>query len=102
MLPYVTELGLEDGLRTLKGAGVKHLETDRFNPRGSVMKPTLKAYEAWNPRCNLEEIRELLWRGDEYYDELSGRISKTWLSITPDGTYERDPDYEKLQASKNA
>jgi DNA repair photolyase len=101
MLPYVTEIGLEDGLRQLSRVGVKHLETDRFNPRGSVITPTLEAYKSWNPNCNLKEIRELLWHGDEYYRTLEAKISNLWRSITPGATYARDLDYEKLQQERH-
>jgi DNA repair photolyase len=93
MLPHVTEIGLDAGLRRLTDAGVKSLATDRYNARGSIITQTLQAYESWNPNCDLEEIRQLLWHGNEFYDELVKRISSTWLSLNPDATYERDLDY---------
>ena len=100
MLPFATEVQLEEGLRRLAAEGVKHLETDRFNARASVINPTLEAYKTWNPSLDLEEIRELLWRGDEYYHTLETKISNLWRSMTPDATYARDLDYEKLRQEK--
>ena len=44
MLPHVTEIHLEDGLRRLSEAGVKRLMSDRYNARGSVINQTLRAY----------------------------------------------------------
>jgi len=102
MLPKVTENGLENGLRQVERVGVRHLATDRFNPRGSVITPTLAAYEAWNPNCEFKEIRELLWHGDKYYEELGKKISEYWLGMNPDATYEKDPDYETLRDSRKA
>jgi len=93
MLPYVTEIELEDGLRQLKEAGVKRLMSDRYNARGSVVNQTLRAYKSWNPTCNLEDIRRLLWGGHEYYRELDTKISDLWRRMAPDGTYERDLDW---------
>jgi DNA repair photolyase len=93
MLPYVTELELEDGLRQLKGAGVKRLMSDRYNARGSVINQTLKAYQSWNPASDLEHIRQLLWAGDDYYRKLDTEISELWKRIAPDATYERDLDW---------
>ena len=100
MLPQVTESRLESGLRQVEQAGVRHLATDRFNPRGSVITPTLAAYRKWNPNCDLKEIHQLLWHGDKYYEKLGKRISETWLTMNPDATYEKDPDYETLQSSR--
>jgi DNA repair photolyase len=93
MLPYVTEIELEDGLRQLSEAGVKRLMSDRYNARGSVITQTLRAYESWNPTCDLEHIRQLLWAGDEYYHQLDGKISDLWKETVPDATYERDLDW---------
>lgn len=93
MLPHVTEIGLEEGLRELREAGVKKLMSDRYNARGSVINQTLRAYHCWNPALNPEEIRQLLWGGDEYYHELDAKISDLWRGMAPDGTYERDLDW---------
>jgi DNA repair photolyase len=93
MLPYVTEIALEEGLRQLKEAGVKRLMSDRYNARGSVVNQTLRAYQSWNPACDLEHVRQLLWGGEEYYRELDARISNLWRRMSPDGTYERDLDW---------
>jgi DNA repair photolyase len=93
MLLHVTESELEDGLRRLSGAGVRRLMSDRYNARGSVINQTLRAYEAWNPTCDLEHIRQLLWGGDEYYRQLDVKISDLWREAAPDGTYERDLDW---------
>jgi DNA repair photolyase len=93
MLPYVTEIELEDGLRQLKEAGVKRLLSDRYNARGSVINQTIAAYRAWNPKCDVKRIRQLLWGGDEYYRELDAKISRLWKEMTPDATYERDLDW---------
>jgi DNA repair photolyase len=93
MLPYVTEIELEDGFRLLQEAGVKRLMSDRYNARSSVVNQTLRAYESWNPDCNLEHVRQLLWSGDKYYRELDAKISNFWQRIVPDGKYERDLDW---------
>ena len=93
MLPYVTEIELEDGLRLLKEAGVKRLRSDRYNARGSVINQTLRAYQSWNPGIDLEQIRQLLWAGDEYYRKLDTEISDLWKGIAPDASYERDLDW---------
>jgi len=93
ILPYVTEIDLEEGLRQLKDAGVKKLMSDRYNARGSVIKQTLDAYHAWNPNIDLEQVRQLLWARDEYYRELDRKISKLWTKIMPKATYERDLDW---------
>jgi hypothetical protein len=93
MLPHVTEIELEDGLRQLSEAGVKRLMSDRFNARGSVINQTLRAYEAWNHTCDLEHIRQLLWAGEEYYRQLDAKISDLWRETAPDATYERDLDW---------
>ena len=93
MLPYVTELELENGLRRLKEAGLKKLMSDRYNARGSVINQTLKAYQSWNPASDLEHIRQLLWGGDEYYRKLDAEIADTWKRMAPDATYERDLDW---------
>jgi len=93
MLPYVTELDLEEGLQELKEAGVKKLMSDRYNARGSVINQTLRAYQSWNPKIDLEQVRQLLWAGDEYYRNLDMKISGLWSKILPNATYERDLDW---------
>ena len=93
MLPYVSEMELENGLQQLQEAGVKRLMSDRYNARSSVVNQTLRAYECWNPTCNLEHIRQLLWGGDQYYRELDVKISTLWHRVAPQGTYERDLDW---------
>ena len=93
MLPYVTELDLEDGLRQLKEAGVRKLMSDRYNARGSVINQTLKDYRTWNPQIDLEQVRQLLWAGEEYYRNLDMKISGLWSRILPNATYERDLDW---------
>jgi DNA repair photolyase len=101
MLPYVTEIELEDGLRQLREAGVKRLMSDRYNARGSVVNQTLRAYHAWNPVVDLEHVRRLLWAGDDYYRKLDGEISELWKRIAPEAIYERDLDwyrYKKTEA----
>ena len=63
----------------------------------------MKAYESWNPKCNLEEIRQLLWAGDEYYRKLDVKISNLWSGMAPDASYERDLDWyqhKKREATK--
>jgi DNA repair photolyase len=93
MLPYVSEMELENGLRQLQEAGVERLMSDRYNARSSVVNQTLRAYECWNPACNLEHIRQLLWGGDQYYRELDAKISTLWHRVAPQGTYKRDLDW---------
>jgi len=93
MLPYVTEDELEDGLSRLAEAGVKRLMTDRYNARGMIINQTLKAYESWNPAADVEEIRQLLWKGNEYYRLLDAKISRLWKTASPNATYERDLDW---------
>ena len=93
MLPYVTEIELEDGLRQLREAGVKRLMSDRYNARGSVINQTLKAYRALNPASDLERIRQLLWGGDDYYRKLDKEISDVWKRMAPNAAYERDLDW---------
>ena len=93
MLPYVTEVELEEGLSRLVKAGVRKLMTDRYNARGMIINQTLKAYKAWNPHCDVEGIRELLWVGDEYYCQLDAKISDLWKRMIPNATYERDLDW---------
>jgi len=103
MLPYVTEIELDEGLRQLSEAGVRRLMSDRYNARGSVITQTLKAYESGNPKCNLEEIRKLLWEGDEYYRKLDVKISNLWSGTAPNASYERDLDWyqhKKREATK--
>ena len=98
ILPHITEQGLEDGLRQLASAGVKKLMTDRYNARGMIINQTLKAYASLDPTTNLEEIRALLWRGDDYYSELSAKISAIWSAATPTGVHERDVDYARRKS----
>jgi DNA repair photolyase len=93
MLPYVTEDGLEDGLGDLAATGVRKLMTDRYNARGMIINQTLKAYESWNPAINLQEIRQLLWKGDKYYEMLDEKISHLWKTKTPNANHERDLDW---------
>jgi DNA repair photolyase len=93
MLPYVTEIKLEEGLQQLKKAGVKKLMSDRYNARGSVVNQTINAYEAWDPNSDVKHIRQLLWGGNEYYQELDREISRLWKEISPDASYERDLDW---------
>jgi len=89
MLPYVTELELREGLRQLAEVGVKKLMTDRYNARGMIINQTLKAYESWNPTANLQEIRRLLWEGDQYYRLLDAKISDLWEKEAPDAIHEK-------------
>jgi len=89
MLPHVTEDELEDGLRRLAEAGVKRLMTDRYNARGMIINQTLMAYRSWKPWANLEEVRQLLWKGDEYYRLLDARISRVWKKEAPNAVHER-------------
>jgi DNA repair photolyase len=93
ILPYVTEIELEDGLRELSEAGVKRLMSDRYNARGSVVNQTLRAYESWNHTCDIKQIRQLLWGGDEYYRKLDAKISDLWKGMARDASYERDLDW---------
>ena len=93
MLPYVTEEGIEDGLRDLAESGVRRLLTDRYNARGMIINQTLRAYKAWNPTVNLQEVRKLLWKGDEYYDMLDEKISHIWRTEIPNANHERDWDW---------
>ena len=93
MLPYVTEIGLEDGLKRLADVGVKKLMTDRYNARGLVIAQTLAAYRSWDSNCDSEAIRQLLWKGREYYQLLDRRISRLWAELVPTGNYERDLDW---------
>ena len=104
MLPYVTEIGLEDGLKRLADVGVKKLMTDRYNARGLVIAQTLAAYRSWDSNCDTETIRQLLWKGREYYQLLDRRISRLWAELVPTGTYERDLDWylhRKTKAVEN-
>jgi len=93
MLPYVTEIDLEIGLRRLGEAGVKRLMSDRYNARGSVISQTLNAYSSWNTSIDLEQVRQLLWAGDDYYRKLDTKISELWRTIATNATYERDLDW---------
>jgi len=93
ILPHVTEIELESGLRELADAGVKKLMTDRYNARGMIIIQTLEAYRAWDPNCNAERIRQLLWKENEYYHLLDEKISELWKKMVPAGNYERDLDW---------
>ena len=93
ILPYVTEIELESGLRQLADAGVKKLMTDRYNARGLIITQTLEAYRSWDPNCDVERIRQLLWKENEYYHLLDEKISELWKRIVPAGNYERDLDW---------
>jgi DNA repair photolyase len=99
MLPYVTEENLEDGLNELAEAGVRRLMTDRYNSRGMIINQTLKAYESWDPAINLQEVRKLLWKGDEYYDMLDNKISHLWRTKAPNVDHERDFDWQNSRKS---
>lgn len=93
ILPYVTEIELENGLRQLADAGVKKLMTDRYNARGMIIAQTLEAYKSWNSSCDIEQIRQLLWKENEYYHLLDEKISHLWRKMVPTGNYERDLDW---------
>ena len=93
ILPYITEIELENGLRQLADAGVKKLMTDRYNARGLIIAQTLAAYKSWDPNCELERIRPLLWKENEYYRQLDQKISHMWKKMVPTGNYERDLDW---------
>jgi len=69
------------------------LMTDRYNARGMIINQTLRAYESWNPAYDVKEIRQLLWKGDEYYDILDEKISHLWKAKIPNANYERDFDW---------
>ncbi len=97
MLPYVTEVVLEEGLKDLAETGVKKLMTDRYNARGMIINQTLRAYERWNPTIDLQQIRQLLWKGDEYYNMLEDKISKIWKTEAPNANYARDMDWHLTQ-----
>jgi DNA repair photolyase len=88
ILPHVTEEELEQGLRRLAEAGVKRLMTDRYNARGMIMRRTLQAYKQWRPNIDLEEMRKLLWHGDEYYRRLDKKIASMWKDAAPNSAYE--------------
>ena len=93
ILPYVTEIELEDGLRQLADAGVQKLMTDRYNARGLIIAQTLAAYKVWDSNCDIEQIRQLLWKENEYYRLLGKKISQLWKQMVPAGNYERDLDW---------
>ncbi len=93
ILPYVTEVELENGLRQLADAGVKKLMTDRYNARGLIITQTLEAYRSWDPNCDMERSRRLLWKENEYYSLLDEKISRLWKEMVPSGDYERDLDW---------
>lgn len=88
MLPYVTDMRLEQGLRQLSEARVKRLLTDRYNARGMIIKQTLKAYKKWRPSLNLEEVRHLLWNREDYYQQLDRKIASVWKRLAPNTTHE--------------
>ena len=93
ILPHVTEIELENGLRQLADAGVKKLMTDRYNARGLIIAQTLEAYRSWDPNCDVDRIRQLLWKENEYYQALDEKISQLWKKMVPAGNYERDLDW---------
>jgi len=93
ILPDVTEIELESGLRQLADAGVKKLMTDRYNARGLIITQTLEAYRSWDLNCDAERIRQLLWKESEYYQLLDEKISRLWKQMVPAGNYERDLDW---------
>jgi DNA repair photolyase len=93
ILPYVTEIELESGLHQLADAGVKKIMTDRYNARGLIIAQTLEAYRSWDPNSDLERIRPLLWKENEYYHLLDEKIFSLWKKIVPAGNYERDLDW---------
>jgi len=88
ILPYATEEDLELGLQRLAGAGVKRLMTDRYNARGMIMRQTLEAYRRWRSYIDLAKVQDLLWRGDQYYRELDGRVARLWEKAAPGTTHE--------------
>lgn len=89
ILPHVTEVGLEEGLSQLAEAGVKRLMTDRYNARGIIINQTLEAYKSWNPTADIREIRQLLWKGDEYYRRVDTRISRLWKKAASNTVHEK-------------
>jgi DNA repair photolyase len=89
MLPYVTEVALEEGLYQLAQTGVKRLMTDRYNARGMIINQTLKAYESWKPAADVKEIRRLLWEGNQYYHHLDAGISRLWKKVAPNAIHEK-------------
>lgn len=101
MLPFVTEDTLEKGLKDLAETGVKKLMTDRYNARGMIINQTIRAYEHWNPTMHLQEIRQLLWKGEEYYDMLDKKIAKIWKSETPNANHARDLDWQQHSVTAN-
>jgi len=88
ILPYVTEDGLEQGLRQLADTGVKRLLTDRYNARGMIITQTLQAYKQWKPDLNLKEVRQLLWGGSEYYRKIDQEIHCFWKEVAPNADHE--------------
>jgi len=88
ILPYATEEDLELGLQRLARAGVKRLMTDRYNARGMIMRQTLEAYRRWRSYIDLAKVQDLLWRGDQYYRELDGRVARLWEKAAPGTTHE--------------
>jgi len=88
ILPYATEINLENGLQSLADAGIKHLMTDRYNARGTIIRETLQAYKRWRPNIDLGGLHHLLWGVDEYYRELDGRIARLWKQVAAPCTYE--------------
>ncbi|MGA2971745.1 MAG: hypothetical protein ABSE39_03860 [Candidatus Bathyarchaeia archaeon] len=72
---------------------MKKLMTDRYNARGLIIAQTLEAYRSWDPNCEVERIRQLLWKENEYYHLLDARISQLWKKMVPAGKYERGLDW---------
>jgi DNA repair photolyase len=104
ILPYVTEIELESGLQQLADAGVKKIMTDRYNARGLIIAQTLGAYRSWDSSSDLERIRRLLWKENEYYRLLDQKISRLWTELVPAGNHERDLDwyFRKKEAHKGS
>lgn len=88
ILPFATEEDLELGLQRLADAGVKRLMTDRYNARGMIIQQTLQAYRRWRPDLDPADVRDLLWRGDEYYRQLDERIAHLWKDAGAGFTHE--------------
>jgi hypothetical protein len=63
--------------------------TDRYNVRGMISNQTLKAYDSKEAAFNATEIREFLWKGDEYYCTLDARISNMWKKTASNVIHEK-------------
>jgi len=87
MLPFATEENLQQGLSRLAEAGVKRFSTDRYNARGAIISQTLQAYRQWRPDLDTEEIRGLLWDGDQYYRRLDAKIGALWRGLQASGSH---------------